>query len=253
MFKRIIQHPHFLLLYSASVTAAFVVILSLSLSRAAHGLSNTVDFDRIRVHRIDVVEPDGSPRLIISDRTEYPGSFFHGHEIGRPDRKDSAGMLFINDEGTEDGGLIYGAASQDGKHSSFSHLSFDQYDQDQTLVLGTSLSPDGVRNAGITLNDAPDQPITPDLYREAERIKSMPHGQERKTAWDSFMKKYPALRERASLQRADDGSVGLALRDKDGRLRLRIVVENNGDPAIQFLDTNGRVKRTISVDDLPAK
>ena len=74
-----------------------------------------------------------------------------------PDRADSAGMLFINDEGTEDGGLIYGGASVDGKPSSFSHLSFDQYDQDQTVVLGTELSPDGSRNEGITLNDAPEK------------------------------------------------------------------------------------------------
>jgi len=252
MFKRTIQNPHFLFVYSASVTTAFAVMVCLSSSRPAHGLSKTVDFDRIRVHRIDVVEPDGTPRLIISDRTEYPGSFFHGQEIERADRRDSAGMLFINNEGTEDGGLIYGGAMKDGKPSSFSHLSFDQYDQDQTVVLGTALSPDGTRNAGITLNDAPDEPITPELYREAERIKAMPHGQERKTAWESFLKKYPSLRQRAALQRADDGSVGLALRDKDGRSRLRMVVENNGEPTIQLLDAEGRVRRTISID-LPAK
>ena len=66
------------------------------------------------------------------------------------------------------------------KPSSFSHLSFDQYDQDQTVVLGTELSPDGSRNEGITLNDAPQAPITPDMYREAERIKAMPHGPQEK-------------------------------------------------------------------------
>jgi predicted outer membrane repeat protein len=80
-------------------------------------------------------------------------------------------MLFINNEGTEDGGLIYGGAMKDGKPSSFSHLSFDQYDQDQTVVLGTALSPDGTRNAGITLNDAPDEPITPELYAKRNELK----------------------------------------------------------------------------------
>jgi hypothetical protein len=112
------------------------------------------------VHRIDVVEPDGTPRLFISYQSEFPGEFYHGRELQRKSRSDSAGMLINLDEGTEDGGLIYGGSKNDGKASSFSHQSFDQYEQDQTIILGTSLS-DGERYAGIQLNDAPEQPITP--------------------------------------------------------------------------------------------
>lgn len=248
MLKRVAQHPFFLLAYSATLTIAFVLMLWLGVLRPVHADSKVVDFDRIRVHRIDIVEPDGTPRLIIADRAEYPGSFFHGREIARPDRSDSAGMLFINDEGTEDGGLIYGGSKHNGKPSSFSHLSFDQYEQDQTVVLGTSLSEDGTRNAGITLNDAPNQPITPELYHQAEQVKAMPHGPERARAWADFMKTYPALRQRASLQRDNDGSVGLTLRDKDGHERLRITVSADGEPAIQLLDAKGAVRRIISLD-----
>lgn len=207
MFKRVFQHPLFLVVYSTTITVIFLVTTCINFARPVQGADKTVDFDRIQVHRIDVVEPDGTPRLIIADRAEYPGSFFHGKEIARPDRRDSAGMLFINDEGTEDGGLIYGGSTTDGKPSSFSHLSFDQYDQDQTVVLGTELSPDGSRNAGITLNDAPKKPITPEMYREAERIKAMPHGQARETAWAAFMKKYPSLRQK-SIPRALGGWIG---------------------------------------------
>jgi hypothetical protein len=249
MVTRLFQHPRLLLVYSFTVTLAFAALLSLAFVRTAQSARKIVDFDEIRVHRIDVVEPDGTPRLIIANRSQFPGSFFHGQEIARTDRSDSAGLLFINDEGTEDGGLIYGGAKASGQPSSFSHLSFDQYDQDQTLVLGTSLSPDGIKNAGITLNDAPVQPITPELYREAERIKAMPHGEERAAAWASFMKKYPSLRERAALERADDGSVGLALRDTEGRVRLRMSVESSGNPVIQLLDASGKVQRTISIDE----
>jgi hypothetical protein len=249
VFKRVFKHPQFLVVYSATITVVFLITTCLNFARPVHGAGKTVDFDRIQVHRIDIVEPDGTPRMIIADRAEYPGSFFHGKEIARPDRRDSAGMLFINDEGTEDGGLIYGGASIDGKPSSFSHLSFDQYDQDQTVVLGTELSPDGSRNEGITLNDAPEKPITPDMYREAERIKAMPHGAARKTAWTAFMKKYPSLLERASLERNDDGSVGLTLRDQEGRPRLQIGLDVHGQPAIQWLDAQGKVKRTISIPE----
>lgn len=78
------------------------------------------DFDQLTVHRINVVEPDGTPRLIISDKAEFAGEFYHGKEIARADRNDSAGMLFINDEGTENGGMLFGGyKSKDGALHSF--------------------------------------------------------------------------------------------------------------------------------------
>ena len=68
---------------------------------------------------------------MISDKPKFPGSFFQGKEISRPDRQ-TTGLLFLNDEGTEMGGLIFdGAKGKDGQVRSNGHLSFDQYDQDQ--------------------------------------------------------------------------------------------------------------------------
>jgi hypothetical protein len=250
MLSRMFSHPRFLVFYSASVTVAFAVAAWLSFLAPVHGASKAAaDFDRITVHRIDVVEPDGTPRLIISDRAEYPGSFFHRREIERPDRRDAAGMLFINDEGTEDGGLIYGGESKAGARSSFSHLSFDQYEQDQTVDLGTALYPNGDKAAGITLNDMPDRSITPELYNEAVRVKAMPHGAARGAASAALQKKYPSGTERASLSRSADGSVGLVLRDKEGRPRLQLSVANNGEPSIQLLDEKGQIKRSVAVND----
>lgn len=37
----------------------------------------------------------------------------------RPDRSDSAGLLMMNDEGTEDGGFIWGGLSKGGRPMSF--------------------------------------------------------------------------------------------------------------------------------------
>jgi hypothetical protein len=250
MLTRIFSHPRFLVLYSATVTLAFIATVYLGFIKPVHGASSATEFDRIRVHRIDVVEPDGTPRLIIADRAEYPGSFFHGREVKRSDRNDVAGMLMINDEGTEDGGLIFGGETKDGKRSSFSHLSFDQYEQDQTLVLGASLSPNGEKTSGVTVNDMPDKPITPDLMIEAEQIKTMPQGPAKDTAWATFLKKYPKGQQRATLRRAEDGSVGLILRDKEGRPRLQLTVADDGSPAIQLLDAKGKVRRSITTDHL---
>jgi|SRR5471032_2952633 len=76
-------------------------------------------FDEITVGRINIVEPDGTKRIVISSKAQFPGDFMQGKEGARPDRNSFAGMLFINEEGTENGGLIQkGSIAADGKISS---------------------------------------------------------------------------------------------------------------------------------------
>jgi hypothetical protein len=235
----------FLVVYSAVVTIAFMLTTYLGFVRPVHGESRITEFDRIRAHRIDLVEPDGTVRLILSNRADYPGSFYHRKEIPRPDRSDSAGLLFINDEGTEDGGLIFGGKLQDGKPMSFSHLSFDQYDQDQTLALESFLT-DGKRYSGLALNDMPDFALTPAVMDEVERVKTMPHGPARAAAWAALQKKYQSFgTQRASLARDSDGSVGLILRDDQGHPRLRLTVDRSGTPSFDMLDAEGHIIRHI--------
>jgi len=79
-------------------------------------------------------------RLVISDKSKAPGIIVKGKEYPHPDRK-SAGMIFYNDEGTENGGLIFGGdRSEDGTKHSSGHLSFDAYEQDQAMALDSTQS-----------------------------------------------------------------------------------------------------------------
>jgi hypothetical protein len=208
--------------------------------------SGSTSFDQITVRRVNVVEPDGTVRLVISDKADFPGLYLHGKEIKRADRRDSAGMLFINDEGTEDGGLIYGASKDAGKGpSSFSHLSFDQYDQDQTLVLGASLE-DGKKASGVTVNDVGGYAITPEFIADAQRVKAMQSGAARVTEWAKFKRKYPGDAERGFFGRQTDESLGVSLRDVQGRVRASLTVKPDGEPVLQFLNADGKVTKEIS-------
>jgi hypothetical protein len=93
-----------LMIYSGVLTLVFAgTVLMGATSNARHAT-----FDEITVHRINVVEPDGTLRMVISDRARFPGAIFHGKEYKHP--RPAAGMLFFNDEGTEDGGLVSMAA-----------------------------------------------------------------------------------------------------------------------------------------------
>ena len=95
----------FLLVYSVSMST----ILGIVLLTGAVTLKQT-SFDEIAVHRINVVEPDGTLRMVISNHAQLPGIIVHGRE--RPFDRPQAGMLFYNDEGSENGGLIFRRASQ---------------------------------------------------------------------------------------------------------------------------------------------
>jgi hypothetical protein len=72
-----------------------------------------------------------------------------------PGRPKSAGMIFYNDEGMEDGGLIFGGKTEkDGKYSAYGHFSFDQYNQDQIINLEYSEENGLRRQAIVQLSDA---------------------------------------------------------------------------------------------------
>lgn len=226
----------FLAAYSAVLTIVFAGTVLLG----ARSSARSAEFDQITVHRINVVEPDGTPRLIVSNKAAFPGLILHGKDIPRADRA-TAGMIFLNDEGTENGGLIFGGSKDSkGVAQGYGHLSFDRYDQDQ--VINIEQDEDGdQRNSGIAINDQGEYRVTPEFVRQASEIKAMPAGPAKAQAWKSFLEKYPNGLRRAYLGRRLDKTVGLTLNDTAGRERLRLVVKKDGAPAIEFLDARGKV------------
>src|SRR2546423_11098578 len=101
----------FLVVYSGLVTLVFCVTVLCAFVMQ----SKTAAFEQIDVQRINLVEPDGKVRMIISDKAHFPGSLIKGTEAPRSDRK-TTGLIFIDDDGTEMGGLIFGGTKdKDGK------------------------------------------------------------------------------------------------------------------------------------------
>lgn len=134
------------------------VVLSVVLLGGASSPQKKVSFDEIDVRRINLIEPDGTLRLVIANQAQFPGLIIRGKEYPR-DRQ-TAGMLFFNDEGTENGGLVFGGSrDKDGKVRGYGHLSFDQYEGDQVMVLNAE-EVEGQRHSGISFVDEPDVPIS---------------------------------------------------------------------------------------------
>jgi len=189
-------------------------------------------FDVIDAQRINIKEPDGTIRLTISNRSLFPGAFIKNKEVKHP--RPMAGMLFFNDEGTENGGLIFnGSLGRGGKPSSGLSLTFDRYQQDQQLQL-LGVDADGKHFAGLSFNDVVDGLERPVFSEKDTRL--------------SEQGEYP-ITKRVFLGKSAARNSVLRLLDGDGRARLELKVTPDGQAEIAFLDEDGNVSKTISGDD----
>jgi hypothetical protein len=223
-----------LIVYAGILTGVVAWVL---LTGAAP-LARQGTFDVIDVGRINIREPDGTLRMTLASSAQAPGLFVRGKEHPRPDRR-IAGLLFFNDEGTENGGLIFAGNGQNGKPSSGGSLTFDRYQSDQIVqLLGSENGPD-VR-AGLIVNDQPEGTTDYDAY---DRINALPQDQR----WAARRAAHlPIQQERLFIGRAPDKSSQLALRDASGHPRLVLKVTDDGRASIDFLDTAGKVVRTVT-------
>jgi len=156
-------------------------------------------FEEITVQRINIVEPDGTLRMVISDHARLPGIIANGKEeaFARP----QAGVLFYNDEGSENGGLIFGGKrNEKGKVvDSGGSLTFDKYGANQIIQLaGVDDSED--KFAGLAVSDSV-------------------------TGTENYRRVW----------------VGIALMDGKGRKRILLEVRDDGRSSMSFLDESGKV------------
>src|SRR5579872_2106963 len=98
--------------YAFFTSSALVVIALAAFRNDGLQPGRRQHFGEIDVERINIVEKDGTPRLIFSNKARFPGIIYHGKEYPHPSRH-TAGMLWFNDEGTENGGL-----TTDAQHDS---------------------------------------------------------------------------------------------------------------------------------------
>src|SRR5258708_8635655 len=101
---KVLSSPRFLAIYSGVLTLVFAVTV-----RRGFAMMRNPNFGIITTRRINIVEPDGTVRLTISNRADFPGGWIHKQESPRPDRRDAAGMLFMREEGPEQARLTCGA------------------------------------------------------------------------------------------------------------------------------------------------
>ena len=198
--------------YSTVVTTVLAAF-----ALAGSGAAQAPRFDEIDVHRLNVRERDGTLRLVISNHERLPGVIVKGKESPRVDRP-YAGMLFYNDEGTENGGLVFGGhrnANGEVVNSGVA-LSFDRYGATSQFVQLAGVQDSKNHIVGLTLSesDAAGDRRSPRLFVGHDK----------------------------------EGVASVSLMDRQGRKRIALQVTADGTPSISFLDANGKVVSQLGPD-----
>ncbi len=244
MSDTIERDVRFLKRYAAVATAGMILLSVAAFTRG--GSTTPTKFDEIDVQRINIVEPNGAYRMVISNRPRSIGPIYKGQPFGyagggRP------GIIFFNDEGTENGGLTFtGRRDADGKYQASTHMSFDQFDQDQVLNLDYA-DRNGRRLIGFSVNDRADVDIH-DMVAQRDSIMKIADSSARATAlrqWAGPRNGVPLNAQRLFVGRDPSKSAIVTLADPQGRPRLRLAVDSLGTPRVEFLDANGRVTFTL--------
>jgi hypothetical protein len=182
----------------------------LTAEAAARAAGVEVEPGAITAERINLVGADGGLRLVITASTHE--IYARGQVVRHPNRT-QPGLIFVSEEGTECGGIVWDAEG--------GGLTFDSHEQDQAIAM-IHTDVDGVRTSALEFVDRPTSSMV-------EALLGGHVGEDPEEA--------PVRRMR--LAKEPDGSVGLTFRDQEGRERMRLGLDKHGHPSVELLGPNG--------------
>lgn len=230
--EKLIREVHMLKIYAASLTIAFVLLFLLAFKSS----NEHQRFEEIDVERINIVEKDGTLKMVISNKKRQHPGLLNSKPLKERERE--AGLIFFNSLGDECGGLIY---DSDEKGSGMVY-SVDQRKTDQIMQLqyteGTGS--DKKRAYGLKLWDRPDDFPLEKVLKFDDSLQKLNDPVAVKKAFAKLREEGKLGNERFFAGKTSNGDVGLFIRDDKGRLRLKIYVDKNNQTHIENIDEKGQ-------------
>jgi hypothetical protein len=223
----------FLRAYAIVTSLALIVIVAAAFRQTG----KPQNLGEINVERINVVDANGTLRMVIANKDRMHPGVMDGKTIDRP--RPVAGMIFFNDEGDEVGGLTYTRQDRNGVRSANAGLMFDQLKQDQTIGFSYSEG-NGRRTAGFQVWDRPETRLS-ELIDQLNTANEIAERAERDQALAAIRAAAPPAPRRLFIGKNADRASVVSLADAQGRTRLTLTVDPTGNPRIEFLDEAGKV------------
>ena len=208
----------FLKVYAAVLTAILTAIVICGFTWAREKMK----FDEIDVARINIVEKDGTVKMVISNKDRAPDAIIGGKAYPRQGGN-SPGIIFFNDKGDECGGLVFAGDDRGGKNAAGSALLFDQLNNDQTVGIMYSEG-GGRRNAGLHVWDRSDTHIAK-LIEKLDVIKAMKDGPEKTEAMKKARESGEFGAQRVFVGKDSEKTASVTLFDAKGKPRVKLSVD----------------------------
>jgi hypothetical protein len=238
MKRRLRRQIRALQAFAGGALVALVMLVSMGLAQ-----SNTPQrIDELTVQRLNIVDANGTLRMVLSNKDRMHPGVMDGKTIDRP--RAVAGLLFFNDVGDEVGGLTFTGREMDGQGAAEARLMFDQWKQDQTIGIQYGES-QGQRSAGLQVWDRSDTQRLSELIEALNAANALKDADARRAAVQAARAKAQPGNQRLFAGKDHNKASVVNLFDASGKSRLVLKVEADGAASIEFLDAEGRVTNRL--------
>jgi len=222
------------------VLLAATALLSIN---AFHPLLPTQKFRLIEAERINIREKNGVLKAALSNSAGF-------NEFQRAGRGVTfSGLMFYNEEGDEEGGLVYSGKAVPGGQDADVALTMDQYQQDQNVYLHHEEHKDAQSQRiedGLSINARPDWTGAKEeykIYGEMDRLS--PEQQDEVRLKSLQAGKITSNRlffgvKRGIKDNAPYDDTGIFIKNKWGRTTIKLYVDNDNKPHFEVYDPLGK-------------
>ena len=238
MKRRLRRQIRALQAFAGGASITLVVLLSMGLAQPAAPQR----IDELTVQRLNVVDANGTLRMVLSNKDRMHPGVMDGKTIDRP--RPVAGLLFFNDVGDEVGGLTFTGQEANGQGAANAGLMFDQWKQDQTIGIQYSESR-GQRSAGLQVWDRSDTQRLSELIDALNSANALKDADARTAAVQAARAKAQPGNQRLFVGKDRSRASVVNLFDANGKARLVLKVEADGSASIEFLDAEGKVTNRL--------
>lgn len=198
--------------------------------------SGEKSYKEITVERINAVESNGDLKLVISNSERQHQGIVNGKPL--PERTRQAGLIFFNSAGDECGGLVYDGNDKEAGLV----LSVDKYRDDQVMQLRYIENTEkDLRTYGIQFWEYPKEDGYDERNKAFEDLQKNEDDKEKTTAYLKMKQDGLLPEDRMFVGKKMNNDVGVFINDYQGRPRIKIYIDRDNNPKIEFLDEKGSV------------
>lgn len=228
------------------VVALFVTVCLLVVN-VVRPFRHSQTVETLNAGRINIREKDGTLKAVLSNSA----GFNEGQRAADGKGPAFSGLMFYNEEGAEEGGLVFqGKATPQGQDSDVT-LTMDQYKQDQNVYLNHSEHKDaeGISiSDGLQINSRPDWTLANNEYATYKLLGNLRPGQKDAATLDALRQGIISTRrlfygiKRGVKNKLAYDDAGLFIKNRLGRDAIRIYVDYENKPHFEVYDELGRAK-----------